>query len=102
MVRKNYDKTVEFIQYPDAEQFRESQLIRQQLGMEKLKHQDPIFVPTPTPNAKNTTTTNVAARPISLDPAKTYLKTKWGIYEMPKQYKIKLTYGPRTDIKPVM
>lgn len=102
VVRKNYDKTVEFIQYPDAEQFRESQLIRQQLGMEKLKHQDPIFVPTPTPNAKNTTTTNVAARPISLDPAKTYLKTKWGIYEMPKQYKIKLTYGPRTDIKPVM
>ena len=31
VVRRNYDKTVEFIEYPDAEQYRESELIRKQL-----------------------------------------------------------------------
>ena len=35
-----------------------------------------------------------------LNPAKEYLHTKWGIYEMPEHYSIKLTYGPRTDIQP--
>mgnify|MGYP007005828978 FL=1 len=28
VVYKNYDKTVEFIDYPDAQQYRESQKIR--------------------------------------------------------------------------
>lgn len=28
VVRKNYDKTVEFIEYPDAQQYRESPKIR--------------------------------------------------------------------------
>lgn len=32
VVRQNYDKTVEFIEYPDAEQFRESEIIRKQLN----------------------------------------------------------------------
>lgn len=33
VVCKNYDKTVEFIEYPDAEQYRESELIRKQLTL---------------------------------------------------------------------
>lgn len=36
VVRKNFDKTVEFIEYPDAEQYRESELIRKQLQKSKL------------------------------------------------------------------
>lgn len=36
-----------------------------------------------------------------LNPIKEYLHTKWGIYEMPEHYSIKLTYGPRTDIQPI-
>lgn len=36
-----------------------------------------------------------------LTPAKEYLHTKWGTYEMPEPYSIKLTYGPRTDVQPI-
>ena len=36
-----------------------------------------------------------------LNPVKEYLHTKWGIYEMPDPYSIKLTYGPRTDVPPI-
>lgn len=39
---------------------------------------------------------------IPLNPAKEYLRTKWGIYEMPEPYSIKLTYGPRTDVPPII
>lgn len=39
---------------------------------------------------------------ISLNSTKEYLRTKWGIYEMPEPYSIKLTYGPRTDIPPII
>lgn len=35
------------------------------------------------------------------NPAKELLYTKWGTYEMPEPYTIKLTYGPRTDIPPI-
>lgn len=37
----------------------------------------------------------------TLNPEKEYLYTKWGIYEMPEPYSIKLTYGSRTDIHPI-
>lgn len=38
-----------------------------------------------------------------LKPNKTtgYLHTKWGIYEMPDQYKVQMKYGPRTDLREV-
>lgn len=31
----------------------------------------------------------------------TLLHTKWGTYEMPDNYTIKIPYGPRTDLKPL-
>ncbi len=38
----------------------------------------------------------------ALNPAKECLHTKWGTYEMPEPYSIKLTYGPRTDMQPII
>ena len=40
VVRKNYDKTVEFVKTPAAEQYRESQMIRRGIGVPELEHQE--------------------------------------------------------------
>lgn len=92
VVRKNFDKTVEFTKIPSAEQYRESQIIRRNLGLEELSYAEAdSLLYSPAPNIENT----VSAPPVQLDPSKEYLHTKWGIYEMPEPYTIKLTYGPR-------
>ncbi len=98
VVKKNFDKTVEFTKVPNAEQYRESQMLRRRLGVEELiKHE-------PTHNAEypltmtSANTTSPASKVPTLDPSKAYLKTKWGIYEMPKQYTIYLIKGPRPDL----
>lgn len=41
VVRKNYDKTVEFTKLPNAEQYRESQMIRKGLGQAPLSKIEP-------------------------------------------------------------
>lgn len=96
VVRKNFDKTVEFIKTPSADQFRESQLIRRRLGIEEPEYRNII---------SSTEYEQIAQEPnnhhVELDPLKEYLHTKWGIYEMPNSYTIKLDYGPRADIKPL-
>lgn len=74
VVRKNYDKTVEFTRIANAEQYRESQMIRKSLGQ--------------TPISKS-------------EPVKEYLHTKWGTYEMPEHYTIKISYGKRSDLKQI-
>lgn len=99
VVKKNFDKTVEFTKIPNAAQFRESQMMRRQLGVTEIVRQDArtdVQINTPSP-------TRAASAPpekkIVLDPSKKYLKTKWGIYEMPEPYKVYLTKGPRNDLK---
>lgn len=94
VVRKNFDKTVEFTTIPSAEQYRESQMIRRNLGLEELTHieADPLPLSSPL-NTMDAATVSSA----HLDPSKNYLHTKWGIYEIPEPYTIKLTYGPRVD-----
>lgn len=93
VVKKNFDKTVEFTRIPRAEQFRESQMIRRGIGVDALVRQeaninDTIASPSP-----------VKPVPSTFDPTKEYLYTKWGTYEMPTPYTIKLDYGKRTDSK---
>lgn len=129
VVRKNFDKTVEFVRTPSAEQFRESQMMRRQMGLNPVEFQqvaeEPIRPTQPTsrrtpvsnpsataapiatrPHQSSAATTPTTARPHqspaasspTLDPNKEYLHTKWGIYEMPENYKIQIDYGPRKDI----
>ncbi len=95
VVRKNFDKTVEFIKTPSADQFRESQMIRRRLGIEEPQHENLISIEPE----------QIVQAPVNhqivLDPSKEYLYTKWGTYEMPNRYTVKITYGPRTDLKPL-
>lgn len=106
VVKKNFDKTVEFTKIPNAEQYRESQMIRRQLGLEELIRQD-----SSTNDIQLSTTSSTSApapvpipsvpsiKDITLDASKEYLWTKWGIYEMPEPYHIKLIKGSRNDLK---
>lgn len=97
VIKNNFDKTVEFIDIPDAEQYRISQKMRSDLGIDEISfHGSDLLTPSQTEN-KPTPEMN---SPI-LDPDKEYLHTKWGIYEMPEPYIIKITHGPRTDIKSI-
>lgn len=99
VVKKNFDKTVEFTKIPNAEQYRESQMMRRQLGLDELIRQDAIM------NEQTTIPITVQApsapslKDITLDPSKEYLYTKWGIYEMPNPYHIYLSKGARNDLK---
>ena len=94
------DSTAEFKKTMLAEEFRQSISSDENYSSDYKMDIDSIFnEPAPSSTAPPK---SPAPQRITLDPSKTYLKTKWGIYEMPKQYKIKLTYGPRTDIEPVM
>ena len=97
VVKKNFDKTVEFSKIPNAEQFRESQMIRRKLGKRELLRQESTL------NMQETASFPPSSIPkeheVCLDPSKEYLKTKWGIYEMPNPYHIKLSKGPRDDLK---
>lgn len=103
VVKKNFDKTVEFIDIPDAEQFRVS---------EQIRNQDPSCFPLKSrvspdhsnrpPIQKPKTATQPIHTPASISPIPSnveVLRTKWGVYEMPAQYHICLTKGPRNDLK---
>lgn len=97
VVKKNFDKTVEFTKIPNAEQYRESQMMRRQLGLGTLTRQDAVVdVQTPAPSRRVSVP---PARQAALDPSKEYLFTKWGIYEMPHPYKVCIAKGPRSGLK---
>lgn len=116
VVKKNFDKTVEFTKVPSAEQYRESQMMRRGLGMDALTRQEATvsYTPAPANRTSNTQKTSSSSRstasprstspakPVKLDPSKQYLRTKWGTYEMPVPYTIQLAYGERTDTKRVL
>ncbi|MDE6984244.1 MAG: GIY-YIG nuclease family protein, partial [Lachnospiraceae bacterium] len=111
VVKKNFDKTVEFTKIPNAEQFRESQMMRRQLGLDELTRQDvtvddiqipaaaptPATAPSPVPSPAAPSVPSI--KDITLDPSKEYLWTKWGVYEMPEPYHIYLAKGSRDDLK---
>lgn len=113
VVKKNFDKTVEFTKVPNAEQYRESQMMRRQLGLGELVRQDAVVDNTPVPAASTSPTPAPSPIPvpasstpsvpsikdITLDPSKEYLWTKWGVYEMPEHYQIYLAKGSRDDLK---
>lgn len=84
VVRKNFDKTVEFIDIPDAEQFR----ISQQLKGSPVREN---------PNTRSFEQTSIT--PNSEKANEEVLHTKWGDYKMPESYKIYLTKGPRPDLE---
>ena len=68
-------KTVEFTKIPNAEQFRESQMIRRQSGAgELIRHEASIDIPTITP-APVRGTPVPSIKDVILDPSKEYLKT---------------------------
>lgn len=113
VVKKNFDKAVEFTKVPNAEQYRESQMMRRQLGLGELVRQDavvdntqvsstytsPTPAPAPTPIPVSSTPSVPSVKDIILDPYKEYLWTKWGVYEMPEHYQIYLAKGSRDDLK---
>lgn len=73
VVTENHNATVIFTEFAKAEQYRESLLIEAQEHTEEQLIYDP----------------------------QNYLHTRWGIYEMPDPYTIKMEYGPREDSKKV-
>lgn len=104
VIKKNFDKTVEFIDIPDAEQYRISKKMRTDSGNSAIPSERPhTALPQSThsvlPHHEQSAPTTPDA--IVLDPSKEYLKTKWGIYEMPEPYTIYFPKGPRNDLTPV-
>lgn len=99
VVKKNFDRTVEFTKIPNAEQYRESQMMRRQLGLGTLTRQDAVVdVQTTAPSPASRASVPPASQ-AALDPSKEYLLTKWGIYEMPDPYKVCIAKGPRDGLK---
>ncbi len=99
VVKKNFDKTVEFTKVPNAEQYRESQMLRRKLGVGELTRHEPADITECPLTSTPANSVSPVSKTPTLDPSKTYLKTKWGVYEMPKQYTIYLIKGPRPDLQ---
>lgn len=99
VIKKNFDKTVEFTKVPNAEQYRESQMLRRRLGVGELIRHKPTHITEYPLTSAPVNTISPTQNLTTLDPTKIYLKTKWGIYEMPKQYTIYLRKGPRPDLQ---
>lgn len=99
VVKKNFDRTAEFTKIPNAEQYRESQMMRRQSGLGTLTRQDAVVdVQTTAPSPASRASVPPASQ-AALDPSKEYLLTKWGIYEMPDPYKVCIAKGPRDGLK---
>lgn len=100
VINDNYDKTVEFVDVPDAEQYRISQKMRADSNIEAPVVQRNItFTHTPVSPAPDASSLPNAPTAPVLDPSKKYLYSKWGIYEIPDPYKVVLKRGPRDDLK---
>ncbi|MBO5145319.1 MAG: DUF4041 domain-containing protein [Lachnospiraceae bacterium] len=102
VVKKNFDKTVEFTKIPNAEQYRESQMMRRQLGIGEIVRQTAdvdVQSVSPSPVRVSPVSSAPPSEKVTLDPSKEYLRTKWGIYEMPEPYTLCLIKGPRNDLK---
>lgn len=104
VINENYDKTVEFVDIPDAEQYRISQKMRIASGLGELSVQRADISEATLSHRQtinDSQNTPIPPKP-DLDPTKEYLHTKWGIYEMPNPYIAVLQRGPRNDLKKVI
>lgn len=103
IVKKNFDKTVEFVDVPNAEQYRVSEKMRGQTSPIPQRRQ--VVNPTRettnnTPAASSTNTNNQVPNSDSQAAnSADLLYTKWGTYEIPVPYTVKIKYGERTDAK---
>lgn len=91
VVKENYDKTVEFVKTPAADQFRESQMLRKHKGIPETIHPEPQDINL----SENRETAPSSVSATELDPNKEYVQTKWGYYEKSNPYIVDLTRGPR-------
>ncbi|MDE6056341.1 MAG: GIY-YIG nuclease family protein, partial [Lachnospiraceae bacterium] len=89
VIKDNFDKTVEFIDVPDAEQYRIS--LRMRSGDIPAEPQNTFSQELPP-----TTQTSV-----HIDESTELLYTKWGTYIMPSPYKINLKKGKRNDLQQI-
>lgn len=96
VIKDNYDKTVEFIDVPDAEQYRISLKMRADSSAEIPSVQRTNPLPQ-TPTTSTPPSPGISAP----DPSKEYLYTRWGTYEMPEPYIVTLKRGPRDDLKKI-
>lgn len=98
VIKENFDKTVEFTDTPDAEQFRIS--MRMKGG--SFQPSAPA-VETYIPACPENSPENVPCRaePPAHSSGSEVLLTKWGAYEMPDPYTLQLKKGPRTDLKKI-
>ena len=85
VVTENHNATVIFTEIAKAEQYRESHRIAEAESDNNFE-----------PNQYNI----VEDMPIYYD-TENYIHTKWGIYEKPVSYTIKIEYGARQDVKRV-
>lgn len=92
VVKNNFDETVEFVKIPPAEQYRQSQIISHNLIHEEFSHRNESV------NDNLCNLNEITINESIYDPNKEYLYTKWGTYEMPSNYQIKLAYGGREDL----
>lgn len=93
VVKNNFDKTVEFMDVPDATQFRVSTRMRN--GSFPITRTAPVESSSPAQNIPNTHPSTSSAKPYSGE----VLHTRWGDYEMPDPYRTCLLKGPRSDLK---
>ena len=99
VIKENFDKTVEFTDTPDAEQFRISLKMKgesfQNTTTTKEIDMHNSYEKTVTPN------TTQQPRMTNTETVFELLYTKWGIYEMPDPYRIHLKKGPRKDLRKI-
>lgn len=93
VIKRNFEKNVDFIKTAYAEQFRESMKMR--VGGMPVQIVPPASVtlapvPASVPSQPNVSQP-VQQEPI--DPNEKYIFTKWGHYKMPATYKVHLPYG---------
>lgn len=91
VVKKNFDKTVEFTDIPDAEQYRVSQKMR---GQE-------VNIPMSNQNLAEQFVENKSVSATTQTENTQLLYTKWGVYEMPEPYHINFKKGHQTNLKEV-
>lgn len=80
VIRANYDKTIEFVKIPAAEQFRESQMLRKHANQSEFVHKVPHIETNHTKIQQN----NINYKSNSNIK---YIYTKWGKYKAPVPYK---------------
>ena len=91
VVKKNFDKTVEFTDIPDAEQYRVSQKMRSQ----------EVNIPMSNQNLAEQFVENKSVSATKQTENTQLLYTKWGVYEMPEPYHINFKKGHQTNLKEV-